>query len=263
MTVDEQAMSLDAVRFGYERGRAIVEGLSASLSGGRLTVLLGPNAAGKSTLMRLMLGQLKPWEGVVSVCGRPVSALSVRERAAMVSYVPQRATVGFAYTVEEVVEMGRYASASPRSAVDEAMEACDLTGVRGRIFAELSFGQQQRVLLARAMAQAAGGGRVMLLDEPGSAMDLWHVHQMMGRLKTLAAQGMAVLVVLHDLNLAARYADDVWLMDEGKRVAGGAWDRVMRAEVLEPVYRVKLEAVAGAEGGRPVFRVEPEGVMVR
>ncbi|MCE9591418.1 MAG: ABC transporter ATP-binding protein [Planctomycetes bacterium] len=255
-------LKIENVRFGYERDRAIVEGLSAGLRAGRVTVLLGPNAAGKSTLVKLMLGQLAPWSGAVTIDGKPVGSMSPRGRAAVMSYVPQRATAGFAFTVEEVVAMGLYAAAPSPGAVEEAIRGCDLVEVRGRVFNHLSFGQQQRVLLARAVAQSAGGGRVMLLDEPGSAMDLWHVHQMMGRLAAQARRGMAVLVVLHDLNLAARYADEVWLMDGGKMAAMGAWPEVLTAGVLEPVYRVRLEAVAGGVGGRPVFRVEPSDTLM-
>jgi len=103
---------------------------------------------------------------------------------------------------------------------------------------------------------------VMLLDEPGSAMDLWHVHQMMGMLAGFARRGLAVLIVLHDLNLAARYADEVWLMQRGKLVASGTWNEVLRPDVLEPVYRVSLTAVASpGNAGRPVFVAEPAGTL--
>ncbi|MEX2388646.1 MAG: ABC transporter ATP-binding protein, partial [Phycisphaeraceae bacterium] len=221
-----------------------------------------PNAAGKSTLVKLMLGQLEPWAGEVSVNGQAVTALPARQRARWLSYVPQRGGVQFAFSVREVVAMGRFASAGRGEdrgvAIDAALAACDLGDVADRVFAELSGGQQQRVLIARAFAQSADEGRAMLLDEPGSHLDLRHLHGMMRLMREQAARGLAVLVVLHDLNLAARYADEVWLMDGGCLVASGGWEAVLRPAVLEPVYGLDLEAVAAGSaerGGRPVFRV--------
>jgi iron complex transport system ATP-binding protein len=125
------------------------------------------------------------------------------------------------------------------------------------VYHELSAGQQQRVLLARAMAQSAGHGCVMLLDEPGSMMDLYHAHRMMSTLGDLAAAGLTVLVVLHDLNLAARYADVVWLMHQGRLLASGPWDQVLVPALLEPVYRVRLTPLQLAGEARPVFFVAP------
>lgn len=262
----EALVALEGVEYGYAPGRPIVKGLSGAVRAGKLTALIGPNAAGKSTLLKLMLGQARPWRGSVKLGGSEVWSMGAAERARLISYVPQRAGVGFAFSVEQVVGMGRFAQgagiAADRAAAEGALEACDLTGLRERVFSELSFGQQQRVLLARALAQARGRGRLMLLDEPGSAMDLWHVHHMMGWLVRLARSGLGVVVVLHDLNLASRYADEVWLMDQGGLVAAGSWGEVLRPGLLEPVYRVGLkvalvEGEGAGHGGRPVFCVEP------
>lgn len=256
-----RALSLQDVTFGYEAGAAVVSDVTASLAPGKLCCLIGPNAAGKSTLLKLMLGHLEPWSGEVALHGQSIPALSPRQRACRISYVPQRGQVSFAYTVEQVVEMGRFASGPDASAVRAAMAQCDLLELRGRTYAHLSGGQQQRVLIARAMAQSQGEGRLMLLDEPGSSLDLWHVHQLMRLLRLQAERGLAVLVVLHDLNLAARYADEVWLMDEGRLVAAGPWQDVLQPNVLEPVYRVGLEPLTAEAGARPVFRVEPRDTL--
>lgn len=255
---DSGVLTLEGVEFGYEPSQPVVRGVGGSLQGGRLVALIGPNAAGKSTLLRLMLGQLRPDAGHMRLAGLDVAAMSPRDRAARVSYVPQQGSLGFAFTVREVVAMGRFAAGRDANTVDHAIEQCDLAPIRDRVFAHLSAGQQQRVMLARAIAQAGGRGRLMLLDEPGSHMDLWHVHAMMRLLVGLTGAGLAVLVVLHDLNLAARYADEVWLMHEGRVVEAGAWDRVMQPAHLEPVYRVRLRAVNGAAGGRPVLVVDPD-----
>lgn len=247
--------------FGYVKEQPIIENISAQIQPGKLCSLIGPNAAGKSTLLRLMLGQLEPWQGCVEIDSLDIRKMAVKDRAAILSYVPQRGLVSFAFTVEQVVAMGRYALQRDDAAVDMAIEQCDLVRHRSKIFSQLSAGQQQRVLLARALAQAAGQGKVMLLDEPGSAMDLWHQHQTMATLSDLAKKGMTILVVLHDLNLAARYADDIWLIDGGKLVAAGPWDDVLTTERLEPIYRVKLDPITPQGQTRPVFLVQPSDTI--
>ena len=251
------ALALDGVTFGYEVGCPVIQGVTGSVAPGELCALIGPNAAGKSTMMRLMLGQLRPWSGSVRVGEDVAHALSAPRLARRVSYVPQRSSVGFAFTVEQVVRLGRYAVGADEGAVGRALEACDLLGVRRRPYPALSVGQQQRVLLARAMAQADGVGVAVLLDEPVTAMDLRHVHQTMGALVGLARRGLAVVVILHDVNLAAAYADTVWLLDGGRVVAGGPWGEVLTPQTLEAVYRVGVESVACGHTGRPQFIVGP------
>jgi iron complex transport system ATP-binding protein len=260
-------VELTGVEFAYDTQRAdarVIDGLSATLVGGRITALIGPNAAGKSTLLRLMLGHLSPGAGRITLDGHDVHSVPARKRAAAMSYAPQRGGSSFAFTVDEVVRMGRFAqeagfgagSAEDDEAVDRAMDKCELGAIRLRVFNRLSLGQQQRVLLARAMAQARRTGRVMLLDEPGSAMDLLQVHRMMALLKRLADDGMAVLVVLHDLNLVTRYADHVWVLGGGKLVASGPWSEVVTPEILSPVYGVSMKMVSVAGMDRPMVAVE-------
>jgi len=247
--------------FGYETGVEVVRGVGASAQPGRLTALLGPNAAGKTTLLRLMLGQLEPRSGEVLLNGEPVRSLGSRKRAARMSYVPQRSHTQFAFTVRQVVAMGRFALRVDDGAVSRAMDRCDLNGIADRPYLQLSAGQQQRVLLGRAMAQAAGQGTAMLLDEPTASMDLQHVHGTMARLRALAAGGMAIVVVLHDVNLAAKYADDVWLMQAGAMAAAGAWDDVLTQQRLSDVYALDLRVVAHDSRQRPVFAAEPSGTL--
>lgn len=255
-------LSLRDLHFGYEPAQVVIDGVTSSLDAGRLGALIGPNAAGKSTLAKLMLGHLKPWQGEVMLSGRSVGSMDPMQRAASLSYVPQRGGVSFSFTVRQVVEMGRYAPGPDAAAVTEALQRCDLNQVQDRIFAHLSGGQQQRVLIARAIAQSRGAGRAMVLDEPGSSLDLHHLHHMMRILRGLADAGLAVLVILHDLNLAARYADEVWLLDKGRLVAAGPWDRVLQPTVLEPVYRVRLTPIDPPRcphspgAARPVFLVD-------
>ena len=260
MSAEQPIMRLEDVRFAYHRENPVIDGLSAQVHAGRFHALIGPNAAGKTTLLKLMLGQLAAGRGRVLLDDRRVRRWSTSQRAAWMSYVPQRSSVGFAFTVAQVVAMGRYALPWSGEALGEALSVCELTELASRPYNELSVGQQQRVLMARALAQSWGEGRVMLLDEPVSAMDLSHVHRSMRALKGLTGRGVAVVAVLHDLNLAARYADEVWLIGDGRMIAQGEWASVLRAEVLEPIYDVRIrtlatESVETGELPRPVFDV--------
>lgn len=249
----------ESVEFGYHAGEPVLRGVTAELGGSQVCALVGPNASGKSTLLSVMMGMHDAWRGRVSLDGRDVSGLAPAERARLISYVPQRTRAGFAFTVEQVVAMARQALERDVAAVEDALVCCDLVSLRRRVFMELSAGQQQRVLLARAVAQSRGGGRVMLLDEPTSAMDLEHVHDTMRTLRSLAGAGLSVLVVLHDLNLAAQYADSAWVVDGGQLVAAGPWERVLEPGVLEEVFRVGIKPMGETREGRPLFAIQPRG----
>ncbi|MEM9414243.1 MAG: ABC transporter ATP-binding protein [Planctomycetota bacterium] len=254
-------MHVDQVGFHYSRARPVLREISATLHAGRVTALVGPNAAGKSTLMRVLLGALRPTRGKATLAGLDVAKLRPADRARWISYVPQRAGVRFGFTVRQIVAMGRFAAgdwAKHEHAIEEILDDADLQDVADRPYAQLSGGQQQRVLLARAQAQALGGGRVMLLDEPASHLDLRHAHTTMLGLRERAAEGLAVLVVIHDLNLALRYADDCWLLDRGRLVEAGPWHDVLTPEVLAPVYGVVLREQppdAADPAGRPTLVV--------
>ncbi|MEM7627764.1 MAG: ABC transporter ATP-binding protein [Planctomycetota bacterium] len=266
----EPVVELRGVRFGYDPARVVLEEVSVALRPGRVTALLGPNASGKSTLLKVMLGQAAPWAGTATVHGQPVAALRGAALARRISYVPQRGGVSFAFSVREVVAMGRFAFGDD-CFVDEALEKNRLADVAERVFAELSGGQQQRVLIARAWVQsrgtiaapAPGSGAsaqaglaeagVVLADEPASSLDLQHAHAALGLLREMADEGLAVVVVLHGLELAERWADEVWLMDRGRVVARGERDAVLRPEVLGPVYGVELGM--GRADGQRVFVV--------
>lgn len=255
-TARTTALAINDLEFGYEPGQPIVCGVTATLQKGQMCALIGPNAAGKSTLLRLMTGLIEPWAGTVTMDDHDVSQLPLHQRAAWISYVPQRAVASFAFTVGQVVEMGRHVLTTNPDAVERAIELCQLSPYRHRVYAHLSVGQQQRVLLARALAQATDQGKVMMLDEPASAMDLLHIHHTMQTLQNLARSGLAVLVVLHDLNLAARYADTVWLMNQGQITAAGPWESVLAPKILEPVYRVGLKTLKCNGHDRPIFTVD-------
>lgn len=242
---DAVAIAFDGVTAGYRRGRPVLRDICGRWRRGEVTALLGPNGAGKSSLLRVALGQLGPWSGRCTVLGRSAWKCDPRWRAARVGYIPQQGGARFGFTVAQVVAMGRFASGD-QAGVDEALQRCGLGEVAGTAFVELSGGQQRRVLVARALAQVHGRGEVVLADEPTAGLDLEHVQATMRSLRELADAGLAVVVVLHDLNTAARWADAAWLLDGGAVVAAGATAEVMTAEALEPVYRVRLREVEGA-----------------
>jgi len=257
MASPDAILFLDQVRFGYDV-TPVVDGVCAKLEPGKVTALIGPNASGKTTLMRLMLGLLHPWSGTVQAGGQSVARLTPAARSRRMSYVPQRPGVRFAFTVRQVIAMGAHGKSrgEAEQCVEEAIHQAGLAGLADRVLMELSGGQQQRVLLARAQVQSALGGQAMLLDEPGSNLDLKHRHEMMQRLRQFAEQGLAVLVVLHELDLAVRYADEAWLMDAGKLVATGPWDAVLTPAVLSPVYGLDLEQI-DRKDDRPLLVVSP------
>ena len=185
------AIGLDDVHFSYQSDWPVITGCNAELEPGRLCALVGPNAAGKSTLLRLILGQLKPQRGSVTVHGRPVSDISSKQRARWVSYVPQRSQCVFTFTVHQVVAMGRHALDIDDSAVNQALEDNDLASLRDSIYYNnCRLVNSSGFYWPWLWLRAAGGGKVMLLDEPTSALDLFHVHQTMAQLVQLARNGL-------------------------------------------------------------------------
>ena len=244
------SLTVDHLEFAYGH-LTVLEDIHAQAAPGRMTALIGPNAAGKSTLLRCMVGSLRPRSGSVLLDGEPAHRMAPRRLATRVAYVPQRSIVSAAFTVRQVVELGRYALAPNRTRVEEALGRMDLLEVAERPFPELSVGQQQRVTLARALAQVAPEGH-LLLDEPTSAMDLRHVRESLRLLRELADGGATVLMAVHDLAVAATVADEAWLLSQGRLVATGDVESVMELERLGEVFGVSFGWV-GRRRGRPTL----------
>jgi iron complex transport system ATP-binding protein len=221
--------------------RAAVDGVSLDIAAGRCTAILGPNGAGKSTLLHLLLGTLRPTAGTVRFAGRAVHEWGRRELARRVGVLPQQEEVVFPLTVRELVAMGRYPhlgawqreGASDRDAVEAAMARCDVLHLAERAVGTLSGGERQRARLARALAQQPGA---LVLDEPTAALDVKHEMGIFELLPALGRQGATVLVVTHHLNLAARYADRLVLLHEGRVAADGPPASVLTREIVERVY---------------------------
>ncbi len=224
--------------------RAVVDGVSADLQGGSLIGIIGPNGAGKSTLVRGMLGLLPAASGEVRIDDRAIVDIAPSDRAKRISYLPQGQNLHWPLSVERLVALGRLPHMGPlsrmsdtdRSAVAEAMQRTEIEHLAQRTVTELSGGERARVMMARALAVGAGG---LLADEPLAALDPGHQIDMMALLEREANQGALVVVVLHDLTMAARHCSRLLLMNHGKLVADGSPEFVMTSRNLSEVYGIK------------------------
>jgi len=228
--------------------RVVLEDVSLSAAMGQVTALIGPNGAGKSTLINAALGLLPCDHGSVHLLGQDLLRLDRRARARLVGYVPQRSRLSAPLPVREVVALGRYALGgsfggvlgATRRAVDEALAAVDATPLAERRFNELSAGEAQRVLVARALA---GGARTLLLDEPTAALDIGHALSLLALLRRLAANGCTVLVALHQLDEVRRVADHAVLLHHGRVATSGAPETVMTSPQLTAAFGVETDPV--------------------
>ncbi|MGQ0560915.1 MAG: ABC transporter ATP-binding protein [Gemmatimonadota bacterium] len=236
-----------ALSVTYSRGRvSALEAVSATVEPGTLFALIGPNGSGKSTLVRALLGAISPDRGEVFYAGRRIAEWPRAELARSVAAVSQIEEMPFPVTVRELVAMGRYPHlgalrgerAADRSAIERAMERCAVTALRERAMDTLSGGERQRARIARALAQTPS---TLVLDEPSTALDIAHEMAVFELLRSLTRDdGWTVVVATHNVNLAARYADTLLLLDGGRVAEVGAPSKVMRQDVLERVYRWPL-----------------------
>jgi iron complex transport system ATP-binding protein len=224
-------------------GRAVLKDVSLELSSGHLVALVGPNGAGKTTLLRALTG-LVASEGAILVGGDALWRLSLRERARRFAYLPQGHMAYWPLPARDIVALGRYphgatdpARLTPRDAeaVLRAMQAADVVDLAERPVTELSGGERSRVALARVFAVEAP---VILADEPTSSLDPRHQLDVMKTLRASANEGTLVIVVTHDLGLAARFADTVLVLSDGRLVSRGTADEAMSEEVMADVFRV-------------------------
>jgi iron complex transport system ATP-binding protein len=224
-------------------GRAVLRDVSLSLPSGHLVALVGPNGAGKTTLLRALAGLL-PSQGEIHVGGDALSSLSIRERARRFAYLPQGHVVHWPLPARDIVALGRFphgatdpARLTPKDAdaVLRAMQATDVVEFSERRVTELSGGERSRVALARVLAVEAP---VMLADEPTASLDPRHQIDVMTNLRNAADGGMLVIVVTHDLGLAARFADTVLVLSEGRLVSTGAPAAALSETIMGEVFRI-------------------------
>lgn len=248
MNTAASALTIDGL--GVARGgRQVLTDVDLTVRAGEVVVLAGANGAGKSTLLQAVLGLL-PATGRIRIGGADLSALDPPARARAVAFVPQRSLLRAPLTVRAVVASGRYAhrgvlareTAADAAAIDQALERSGAADLRHRIFTELSGGEQQRVLVARALAAEAG---VLLGDEPTTGLDPRHALGLLATLRAIADEGRAVLVVLHHLDEVRRLADRVVLLAEGRVHCTAPPAEALTAEHLRTVYGVEPDAAAG------------------
>lgn len=225
----------------------ILEAASLEVAPGQVVGLIGPNGAGKSTLLRALLGLVPVLSGTITLDGQNLAEMAPRDRARLLAYAPQGAPVHWPLTVERLVELGRMPHLGPwqklgpqdHASVEAALAATETGHLKTRIVTSLSGGERAGVMLARAIAV---GAPWLLADEPVASLDPYHQIEVMEILGSLAARKTGIVVVLHDLALAMRYCDKVFLLDKGRVVASGPPGQVLDATNLEQVYRVKAHA---------------------
>ena len=252
-----ELLRLEAVSWQYADSDWRLDAVTLAVSAGEVLAVIGPNGSGKSTLLRLGAGVLRPASGRVTLAGRDLAGLPRREIARSLGYLPQQVTSGFDYRVEEVVAMGRYPhlsgagflSAADVAVVDRCLAETEIADYRARRLSRLSGGERQRAFLASVLAQEP---RALLLDEPTSSLDLHHQVRFLVLVRRLSAQGMAVVVVTHDVNLASLYCDRVALLRRGRLVEEGPPSGVLRADVLEATYGDEIVLSQHPATGRPI-----------
>jgi iron complex transport system ATP-binding protein len=249
----------DEVRIRYPRAtRDAVAGVSFEAARGAITAVVGPNGSGKSTLIRALIGRMPVMAGRISIDGAPTPSLRAEEIARRVAVVTQREELAFPLMVDEYVGLGRFphlgmwhaAGERDRNAVDQSITAAGVDHLRDRRIDALSGGEWQRVRLARALAQ---GGDALVLDEPTAFLDVGHEMAVFELLHRVARDGHAVLLVSHQLNLVARFADHMVLLHRGSVAAAGTAADVMRVDVLSPVYEWPLVVTHDPAVGAPAL----------
>lgn len=220
-------------------GKRVVGPLDLDIRAGSFLGILGPNGSGKTTLLKAFTGGVRPSAGTIHLEGRPLSDFRPTEMARRVGVVPQHFNLDFNFTVSEMVAMGRYAygeSAADSEAVAAALKVTGLTELSGRMVTQLSGGERQRALIAQTLAQQSP---TLLLDEPLNNLDLNHQLEIMQLLSSLHSQGRTIAIVLHDLNMAAQYCDDLLLLDQGRQAARGPAEAVLDPAIIMEVFRVR------------------------
>jgi iron complex transport system ATP-binding protein len=246
-----------AVQYPGASERALTD-LSLQLHPGEVVAVVGPNGSGKSTLLRALLGLLTPVHGSVHLDGRPMVHWSRRDLADAVGALPQREEPAFPLTVEETVLLGRWSRLGPvapvgatdRAALHAALRRCDVEHLAHRRIETLSGGEWQRVRMARALASTP---KLLLLDEPTAALDVGHEMELFELLRRLVADGLGVLVISHQLNLAARFADRLLLLDRGRTIAEGTPREVLREDVVSTVFGWPVAVTTWCDGAPQVI----------
>jgi iron complex transport system ATP-binding protein len=241
MTIVAENLSL------HLSGFDLLRNIDLTLESGKVNVLVGPNGAGKSSLLRVLTGEIKPSKGDVRVNQQRLNDWSMQDRANFLAVLPQHSDLNFPFTAAEVVGLGRIPHktgyAKDQAIIAEALALVDASYLQRRLYTQMSGGEKQRVQLARVLAQiwepSDLGEQFLVLDEPTAAFDLSHQQLTLSIVRQFAARGVGVLMVLHDLNLAARCADNLVVVNGGSIEASGAPDEVLNKELIYKVFDVQ------------------------
>lgn len=249
-------------KLNYEiKGRTLLKDVSLQVRKGEIVVLLGANGAGKSTLMRLLAGDVAPCSGTVRLCGQPLEKYNMRRLARQRAMLIQQQQVALSFTVREIVLMGRYPHfrSAPQAAdlaiVEEVMALCGVSDFGDRVYMSLSGGEQQRVQLARVLAQIWDNPEgLLLLDEPISALDMYYQQKVLAIAKALSRRGYMVVLILHDLNYAASYADRIVMLKHGRKLFDGTPIEVLTTPNIYTAFSVEAEVDINPYTLRPYVR---------
>lgn len=250
---------------GYQKHRPVLSNVSFTVERGEMLGLIGPNGAGKSTLLKTLRGIIAPQKGKVLICGRDSQAISNREFAREAAYLQQTVEVVFGYSVREIVMAGRYSrlrwwekeSAEDEAVADACMEYTGVSDLAERAVNMISGGQRQRVFLAKVLAQQTP---LLFLDEPATGLDVFYQEEIFRFCRELCAAGKTVLMVVHELGLAARFCSRLILVGNGKIMAGGGPESVLTPENLSAVYGVPVRVMKNpSTGSIEVFTEPPSG----
>jgi iron complex transport system ATP-binding protein len=259
LIAETEGASLEARELSLGYGdTTIVKALSLSIPQGKVTAIVGPNGCGKSTLLAGLSRLHKPLEGAVLLNGKAISSMSSREVARQLALLPQEATAPDGLTVSELIRFGRQPhqgvlrqwSQQDHDIVQDALAATNLIDLADRPLESMSGGQRQRAWIAMAVAQSTP---LLLLDEPTSALDLGHQIEVFELIRELAEAGKTIVMVVHDLTSACRYADHIVAMHDGRVVAQGRPSEVVTCELVEHLYGVKCVLIQDPRSGTPVI----------
>lgn len=254
-------LQLNSISFKYD-STAVLSDISFDLNPGQFLGIIGPNGAGKSTLLRICGGILKTIEGSIKLNNVDLHRIDSKKRARTIAFVPQETFFALDFTVEEIVLMGRYPYTRPfqvetrndLEVMERALELADLMELRQRPIKSLSSGEKQRAVIARALCQEPN---ILLLDEPTSHLDLQHTRAIMDLLTRLNHEGISIIAVNHDLNLASLYCRELILLYKGKMHAAGTPRELMNEKIIKQVYQTSVDVVKHPDTGQPQIFMRP------
>lgn len=228
-------------------GFDLLRNINLTVKAGQVTVLVGPNGAGKSSLLKVLSGELNPSQGLVYLNQQKLSEWDIERKASVLAVLPQNSQLNFPFTADEVVGLGciphKTGYAEDQKIINQALQMVDASYLQRRLYTQMSGGEKQRVQLARVLAQVWSasdfGEQFLILDEPTAAFDLAHQKMTLDIVKQFSARGVGVLMVLHDLNLAARCADNLVVVNGGMIEAVGSPDKILTEQLIEKVFDIK------------------------